>query len=85
MLMKLGIRSHIYLDTPKDIRKSTMDAFVLMILDKESLIGYKNSIGFSITSKQEILDRIIKSYKGNARRVQPIKLEGGVWRAKNPL
>jgi hypothetical protein len=63
MLTDFGIKSHIYLDVKKGDKKATMNAWILRILDKESIKKFTEIIGFSNPVKQDILYQILASYR----------------------
>ena len=63
MLKNLGIKSRIYLDVKKGERKATVDSWRLKILDKESIVKFTKTIGFTDPKKTSILQQIIASYR----------------------
>jgi intein-encoded DNA endonuclease-like protein len=63
MLEKMGISSHIYVDTKAGVRRSTIDSWSLVICKKEDFKRFNELIGFSDLKKSEKLSQVISSYK----------------------
>ena len=63
ILLKVEVRSHIYLDHRPSENGNRKDAYVLVVSDGRSLKNYQKYIGFTNPRKAEILARIVASYK----------------------
>ncbi len=63
ILEKMGMQSHLYMDTKAGIRKSTIDSWLLVILGKENFEKFQNYIGFTERWKKDRLQQIVASYR----------------------